>query len=109
MPSCPGSTAINAGTLTSAPSTDQRGIVRSDGAIDIGAFESRGFAIVPTNGNNQSTCPQQRLQSPRCHRQQCLWRTCEWRRCQLQRPDHRSQHHRHQPNRLDRQWTSQRD
>jgi hypothetical protein len=50
----PGSAAINGGTSTSAPTTDQRGISRV-GAVDIGAFESRGFTIAATGGNNQST------------------------------------------------------
>ena len=48
----PGSPAINAGNNTNAPSTDQRGIGRS-GAPDIGAFESRGFTLVASGGNNQ--------------------------------------------------------
>jgi hypothetical protein len=46
----PGSPAIDAGTATGAPTTDQRGIARPQlGAVDIGAFESRGFvmSIVP--------------------------------------------------------------
>jgi uncharacterized repeat protein (TIGR01451 family) len=50
----PGSPAINAGTSTGAPATDQRGISRV-GAVDIGAFESRGFTISATSGNAQST------------------------------------------------------
>jgi hypothetical protein len=50
----PGSAAINAGTSTGAPTTDQRGISRV-GAVDIGAFESRGFTIAITNGNTQNT------------------------------------------------------
>jgi len=50
----PGSPAINAGANTGAPATDQRGISR-DGAVDIGAFESRGFTIAVTSGSPQST------------------------------------------------------
>jgi len=50
----PGSSAINAGANTGAPATDQRGINR-DPTVDIGAFESRGFAIVVTSGSSQST------------------------------------------------------
>jgi hypothetical protein len=51
----PGSTAINGGTTTLAPATDQRGIARPQGAqIDIGAFESRGFTLSITGGDNQS-------------------------------------------------------
>ncbi|HEX8999259.1 MAG TPA: choice-of-anchor Q domain-containing protein, partial [Blastocatellia bacterium] len=50
----PGSPAINAGTATGAPTTDQRGIARA-GNVDIGAFESRGFTLAVSGGNNQST------------------------------------------------------
>jgi CSLREA domain-containing protein len=50
----PGSLAINAGTSAGAPSTDQRGVGRV-GAVDIGAFESRGFGAAPTAGTPQST------------------------------------------------------
>jgi hypothetical protein len=49
----PGSPAINAGTSTGAPATDQRGINRV-GAVDIGAFESGGFSISATSGTPQS-------------------------------------------------------
>jgi uncharacterized repeat protein (TIGR01451 family) len=52
----PGSPAINAGTVTGAPTTDQRGVARV-GAVDIGAFESRGFTLALTGGNNQSAGP----------------------------------------------------
>ncbi|MBX7218680.1 MAG: putative Ig domain-containing protein [Blastocatellia bacterium] len=50
----PGSPAINAGSATGAPTTDQRGIARV-GNVDIGAFESRGFTMAVASGNNQST------------------------------------------------------
>ena len=50
----PGSTAIDTGTSTGAPTTDQRGISHV-GAVDIGAFESRGFNLSLTGGNNQNT------------------------------------------------------
>jgi hypothetical protein len=51
----PGSPAINAGTNTSAPSTDQRGVARpQQTTTDIGAFESRGFTMTLLSGNNQS-------------------------------------------------------
>jgi predicted outer membrane repeat protein len=49
----PGSPAIDAGTSTGAPTADQRGINRV-GATDIGAFESRGFNITITGGNQQA-------------------------------------------------------
>ena len=41
------------GNATGAPTTDQRGISRV-GAVDIGAFESRGFTITATSGTPQS-------------------------------------------------------
>jgi parallel beta-helix repeat protein len=41
----PGSPAIDAGTAAGAPCTDQRGFGRI-GAVDIGAFESQGTALV---------------------------------------------------------------
>ncbi|MDQ3012462.1 MAG: putative Ig domain-containing protein, partial [Acidobacteriota bacterium] len=49
----PGSPAINAGTASGAPANDQRGVARV-GAVDIGAFESRGFTLALAGGNNQS-------------------------------------------------------
>ena len=54
IPLLPGSPAINAGTATGAPSSDQRNVARV-GAVDIGAFESRGFTLAIAGGNNQST------------------------------------------------------
>ncbi|MBX7223284.1 MAG: hypothetical protein K1Y36_25455 [Blastocatellia bacterium] len=54
VPLLPGSPAINAGTATGAPATDQRGISRV-GTTDIGAYESRGFTMALASGNNQST------------------------------------------------------
>jgi CSLREA domain-containing protein len=51
----PGSPAINAGTNTGAPATDQRGIARPQQSVaDIGAFESRGFTLAATSGGGQS-------------------------------------------------------
>jgi len=47
-----GSPAIDAGTGTGTPATDQRGVARA-GATDIGAFESRGFQMAIAGGNNQ--------------------------------------------------------
>ena len=52
----PGSPAINAGTNTDAPTTDQRGIARPQQTVaDIGAFEARGFTLALTSGSPQST------------------------------------------------------
>jgi hypothetical protein len=52
----PGSPAIDDGSATWVPATDQRGISRPQGpAPDIGAFESQGFTISVTGGNGQST------------------------------------------------------
>jgi hypothetical protein len=48
----PGSPAINAGTTTGAPATDQRG-QRRVGAVDIGAFESQGFTLTIKAGDGQ--------------------------------------------------------
>src|SRR5262249_20459306 len=50
----PGSPAIDPGTSTGAPAQDQRGVSRPQGAaVDIGAFESRGFTLSITGGNSQ--------------------------------------------------------
>ena len=54
LPLLPGSPAIGGGTATGAPTTDQRGVART-GRVDIGAFQSQGFNVVITGGNNQST------------------------------------------------------
>jgi hypothetical protein len=49
----PGSPAIDAGNRAYGGSTDQRGKARV-GARDIGAFESQGFIVNVSSGNNQS-------------------------------------------------------
>ncbi len=50
----PGSPTINAGDNGTCLAGDQRGITRPQlGQCDIGAFESRGFTLVISNGNNQ--------------------------------------------------------
>jgi CSLREA domain-containing protein len=55
----PGSKAIDAAgdcTPFLNPDEDQRSVVRPQGsACDIGAFESRGFTLTKTGGDNQST------------------------------------------------------
>ncbi len=53
MPLLPGSAAIDAAS-TNCPATDQRGIARGT-TCDLGAFESRGFTLARTGGDNQST------------------------------------------------------
>jgi hypothetical protein len=54
----PGSPAIAAGSVASIPAGitfDQRGLPRTFNAnVDIGAFQSRGFAIAISSGNNQA-------------------------------------------------------
>ncbi len=59
----PGSAAIDA-TSTNCPTTDQRGVTRSSPACDIGAFESRGFTLTKTGGDNQSTPPNTAFANP---------------------------------------------
>ncbi|GAB3707639.1 hypothetical protein GCM10027592_41970 [Spirosoma flavus] len=49
----PGSPAINAGTASGAPSTDQRGISRVS-TTDIGSFESQGFTLALSSGSSQT-------------------------------------------------------
>src|SRR5439155_306374 len=52
----PGSPAVDAGANANAPATDQRGFARVvHGIIDIGAFESRGFALAVVGGDGQAT------------------------------------------------------
>jgi len=52
----PGSPAIDAGTNTGAPASDIRGLSRPVNVVtDMGAYESRGFALTKTSGDNQST------------------------------------------------------
>ena len=55
FPLLPGSPAINAGNNAACPATDQRGVTRpQNGTCDIGAYESRGFALTKMSGDNQS-------------------------------------------------------
>jgi hypothetical protein len=54
----PGSPALDAGSnaLDGGATTDQRGRPRIvHGTVDIGAFESQGFTVTVSGGNNQST------------------------------------------------------
>ncbi|HTU20886.1 MAG TPA: choice-of-anchor Q domain-containing protein, partial [Gemmataceae bacterium] len=52
----PGSPAIDAGTTVNGVTSDERGVSRPQGsAPDIGAFESQGFTLSATGGDNQST------------------------------------------------------
>ncbi len=46
----PGSPALGGGTTAGAPTTDQRGLPRS-GRVDIGAFQSQGFTLLPVAGS----------------------------------------------------------
>ncbi len=58
-----GSPAINAGTSAGAPTTDARGKGRV-GGVDIGAFESQGFTLTITGGNNQKTAVNSAFANP---------------------------------------------
>src|SRR5262249_26869582 len=50
----PGSPALDAGVAVAGLTTDQRGVARPQGAgPDIGAFESRGFALAVVQGSGQ--------------------------------------------------------
>jgi hypothetical protein len=58
LPLLPGSPALDAGSnaLDGGATTDQRGHPRIvNGTVDIGAFESQGFTVTVSAGNNQST------------------------------------------------------
>jgi uncharacterized repeat protein (TIGR01451 family)/CSLREA domain-containing protein len=51
----PGSAAIDAGDMATAPPVDQRGVARPQlGNADIGAFESQGFVLSLLSGSPQS-------------------------------------------------------
>ena len=50
----PGSPAIGGGTATGSPTTDQRGVSRL-GHVDIGAFQSLGFALLSVAGSSPQT------------------------------------------------------
>ena len=56
IPLLPGSAAIDAGDSAVCPMDDQRDVEREQGGgCDIGAFESRGFTLIPSGGDGQST------------------------------------------------------
>lgn len=56
VPLLPGSAAIGAAGATACPATDQRGISRPVGsACDMGAFESQGFSLAISGGDDQVT------------------------------------------------------
>ncbi|HEY7315511.1 MAG TPA: Ig-like domain-containing protein [Gemmataceae bacterium] len=51
----PGSPAIEAGTAVSGVTTDERGVSRPQGsAPDLGAFQSQGFNLIVSGGDNQN-------------------------------------------------------
>ncbi len=60
-PLLPGSAAIDAGSA--CPATDQRDVART-GMCDMGAFESQGFTLAITSGNNQVTIPSSAFPDP---------------------------------------------
>jgi hypothetical protein len=63
IPLLPGSAAINAGTTSKCLTTDQRGVPRVD-QCDSGAFESKGFTITRSGGDNQSATVNTRFWTP---------------------------------------------
>ncbi|MFZ5880906.1 MAG: choice-of-anchor Q domain-containing protein [Chloroflexota bacterium] len=64
FPLLPGSPAIDAGNAAACTTgSDQRG-VSYVGTCDIGAFESQGFTLVITGGNNQSVPPNAPFPAP---------------------------------------------
>ena len=63
IPLLPGSAAIDAGTVSGCSAADQRGILRVD-QCDVGAFESKGFIVTKTGGDNQSATVTTRFWAP---------------------------------------------
>jgi hypothetical protein len=57
IPLLPNSPAIDAGSATGCPATDQRGVARVAATCDIGAFESQGFSFQSQTGTPQSAPP----------------------------------------------------
>ncbi len=61
----PGSAAIGKGTAVKGITTDQRGVVRPDGSVDIGAFQDRGFTMKVVAGSSpQSTTRDREFANP---------------------------------------------
>ena len=54
IPLLPGSSALRGGNGAYCPAHDQRGEIRSTPNCDIGAYESQGFSLSISGGNNQS-------------------------------------------------------
>jgi hypothetical protein len=63
IPLLPGSSAIDAGTTSACTPADQRGVARVD-QCDAGAFESKGFILAKTGGDNQSATVTTRYWAP---------------------------------------------
>jgi hypothetical protein len=61
----PNSPAIDA-TSSNCPDTDARGITRSSPSCDSGAFESQGFSLSKTGGDNQNTPIYSNFSEPLC-------------------------------------------
>ena len=53
----PGSPAIGAGVAIPGVTTDERGVTRPPGQIDIGAYQDRGFTISVAAGSSPQTTP----------------------------------------------------
>jgi predicted outer membrane repeat protein len=65
LPLLPGSAAIAAGIHNSSCwDTDQRGVPRPQSSCDMGAYESRGFTLAISSGDNQSTIVGTDFQQP---------------------------------------------
>lgn len=70
IPLLPGSSAIDAGDsatcadVATVNGIDQRGFPRPAGHCDIGAFESRGFTLAKTGGDNQGASVSSAFASP---------------------------------------------
>jgi len=63
----PGSPVLNA-TSNNCPTTDGRSVARSSPTCDLGAFETQGFSLSITSGNNQSAYTHLVFEDPLCVR-----------------------------------------